>query len=359
MDSVEISLLTCSPHEEIYSLYGHTAIRYHNLHTGQDIVFNWGIFNFKAPHFVLRFVFGLTDYELGILPFGNFCAYYQKWGSSVTEQILNLTDDEKRALIAAMSNNYRPENRVYRYNFFFDNCATRPRNIIEQNLQGKVLYAPHEGDTPSFRDLIHQCAANHPWAMFGNDMLLGLRADFATSREEWEFLPSNLLYDFDHAQIRGTDGSLRPLVKERRTAVRAGVQMIDQDFPLTPKACALILLLVSVVIAVYEWKHKKTLKYWDALLMTLQGLAGCVLFIMLFSQHPATSSNLQILLLNPQPLFFIPAVLRRRSTQWWNILLVTSILFLLGGFFQHYAEGMYVLALCLLIRFLSNKKHEK
>ena len=120
----------------------------------------------------------------------------------------------------------------------------------------------------------------------------------------------------------------------------------------------LLLLSVSLIIFALEWKHHKTYKYWDALLMLIQGLAGCVLFVMLFSQHPTTSTNLQILLLNPLPLFFIPAILKRKkSTLWWPILGTMAILFFIGAIWQHYAEGMIVLALCLLIRIWSNKKN--
>jgi len=128
LDSVEVSLLTCSPHEEIYSLYGHSALRWHDLHqegprAGEDLAFNWGIFNFDKPYFVARFVFGLTDYELGVIPYQAFCSYYEQWGSSVTEQVLNLTNEEKQKLKEALANNLLPENRIYRYNFFYDNCS--------------------------------------------------------------------------------------------------------------------------------------------------------------------------------------------------------------------------------------------
>ena len=101
MDSVEVSLLTCSPHEEIYSLYGHTALRWHDLRSDEDLAFNWGIFNFKKPYFVLRFVFGLTDYELGGIPMKYFVKEYESVGSSVTEQVLNLTSEEKQRLFQA------------------------------------------------------------------------------------------------------------------------------------------------------------------------------------------------------------------------------------------------------------------
>jgi membrane-associated HD superfamily phosphohydrolase len=119
----------------------------------------------------------------------------------------------------------------------------------------------------------------------------------------------------------------------------------------------LVLLAVSLCVLVMEWRRHKTYKYWDALLMLVQGLAGCVLFAMLFSEHPTTSTNLQILLLNPLPLFFIPAILKRKKTLWWTILLTMVVLFYLGAIFQEYAEGMMLLALCLLIRFWSHYRN--
>lgn len=354
-DSIEVSLLTCSPHEEIYSLYGHTALRWHDLHqsgpsAGNDIAFNWGIFNFNKPYFVLRFVFGLTDYELGIMPFQYFCTYYEKWGSSVTEQVLNLSNKEKMKLEAALQENLQPENRIYRYNYFYDNCSTRPRNIIEECINGKVEYAQREDYTPSYREMVGVCTRNHPWGTFGNDILLGIKADFKTDMRQQEFLPDNLLYDFDRAQIYA-DGTYRPLVKERRMVVLPGVQIIEKDFPLTPTECAVVLLIVALLLRGLEWKLKKVFVWWDVLLMLAQGLAGCVLFAMIFSQHPTTSLNLQILLLNPLPLFFIPSIIRGKKTKWQNLLLVLVVLFFIGSLFQHYAEGMLILALSLLSRF--------
>jgi hypothetical protein len=361
MDSIEVSLLTCSPHEEIYSLYGHSAIRWHNLRqqgpgaVTEDFVFNWGVFDFRKPYFIPRFVFGLTDYELGAYPYNYFWPYYKEYGSSVVEQVINLTNAEKIRLKEILVENLRPENKVYRYNYFYDNCSTRPRDIIEKCISGKVEYAQREEYTPSYREMVHQCTRNHPWAAFGNDILLGVRADMKTSLREQEFLPGNLMYDFDRAQIY-VDGQYRPLVKERRILVPPGVQIIEQDFPLTPTECAWILMAICLIIVVWEWRRGKTLKYWDALLMLLQGLAGCVLFVMLFSQHPTTSTNLQILLLNPVSLFFIPSILRRRPTHWWRILTVMTVLFLLGGIFQQYAEGMIIVALSLLSRAMIHLK---
>lgn len=358
-DSVEVSLLTCAPHEEVYSLYGHTALRWHDLHTKQDFVFNWGIFNFQKPHFVVRFVFGLTDYELGVTDYKPFAAYYRHWGSMVSEQVLNLTGAEKARLQGLLAENLRPENRIYRYNYFFDNCSTRPRDMVERCLDGTVQYEERQDFEPSFRQMIREKTGHHEWATEGNDLLLGVRADMKTTREEQEFLPENLMFDFDHAQIHGNDGSWRPLVKARRMTVEPGVQVRVPDFVLSPVAVGIVLLTVSLLVFAVEWRRGRTYILWDAALMTLTGLAGCVLFVMLFSQHPATTSNLQVLLINPVHLFFIPSVVRRRRTYYWKVLLVMALLLLVGSIFQRYAMLTPFLALCLLTRFWIHKRSEK
>ena len=347
MDSVEVSLLTCSPHEEIYSLYGHAALRWHN--GDQDLVFNWGMFSFSKPFFALRFVFGLTDYELAAYPFDRFWPYYQQWGSSITEQVLNLTNDEKRKLQEALAENLREENRVYRYNFFYNNCSTKPRDMVEQCIKGEVIYNEREDFAPTFREMVRECNRNHAWSKCGNDMLLGLKADLKTNRSEQEFRPMNLMQDFARAQIYN-DGAYRPLVKEQRMLVAPGVQQIEPDFILSPSEIAVLLFLLSLGIALYEWRKKKIARWWDVLLMTVQGLAGIVLTVMIFSQHPTTSLNLNLLLFNPLPLFFIPAIIKGKRHLWRKVLLAMIALFALGSIFQSYAEGIWIVALCLLIR---------
>ena len=356
MDSVEFSLLTCQPHDEVYSLYGHTAIRYHELRPGGlDWAFNYGVFDFKKPHFVARFVFGLTDYELGAYPYKYFVKEYRRFGSMVTEQVLNLTDEEKMALHDALAINLRPENKIYRYNYFYNNCTTKARDIIESCINGKVEYAGREDYTPSYRDMVHSMTRNNPWSRFGNDLLLGIKADWKTDLRQQEFLPGNLLYDFDHAQIY-SNGNYRPLIKERRIAVPAGVQIIESGFPLSPLACAAILLAVGIVIFFVEWRKKRVFVLWDVLLMMTTGTIGIVLTLMLFSQHPTVSLNLQIILCNPLPWLFLWPVIRGRETRYWKITAILAVLFLIGSFFQCYAEGIHVLALCLLMQCYANMK---
>ena len=154
-DSVRVSLLTCAAGGEIYSLFGHTAIRYENYTRGIDAVFNYGMFNFNAPNFIFRFALGETDYQLGVTDYEHFAAEYNYLGRDVWQQTLNLTEEEKERLIALLTENYRPENRVYRYNFFYDNCATRPRDQIERAVNGTLQYADNmtaNSTGISFRD---------------------------------------------------------------------------------------------------------------------------------------------------------------------------------------------------------------
>ena len=349
-DSLEISLLTCSPHQEVYSLYGHTAIRLQDKASGSDFVVNYGLFDFSQPHFVLRFVFGLTDYSMGTVPFRFFEMEYGKRGSSVTEQVLNLTSDEKVRILQALEVNSR--NPIYRYNYFHDNCTTRARDMLLSHLNGEVSFTSPADSSATFRSMIHDWNENSPWARFGNDILLGVGADRKTTREERQFLPYNLMKDFANATIQGD--SLRPLVKRTETIVPAVEQKSKSSFPLRPWACALIILFITLIVTLAEWKSRRILWGYDLVLMVACGLAGLVLTAMIFSQHPTVSLNLQILLFNPLPLILaipVARAARKHKHHWWWILsLVLIILFLIGGFIQHYAEGMYILALSLLTR---------
>lgn len=355
MDSVEISLLTCSPHEAIYSLYGHTAIRINDQRNGEDLAVNYGLFSFEKPHFVLRFLFGLTDYEMGIEPFEAFCRQYRYYGSSVTQQVLDLTNEEKWNIVKAVNINYMPENSVYRYNYFYDNCTTRAVDMLTTHLaDAHVVFEGEQQKYPSFREMVHGCLPHHPWNRFGNDMLLGVKADCKTTLREHQFLPANAMDDFRHAMIVGQDGSNRPLVLREEIVVPEGAQDVWKDFPLSPKDVFLIVLAITVLITLLEAYTKKVLWGYDALLMILCGLAGIVLFLMLFSQHPTVRGNLLLLLLNPLPLFFIWRMIRRarkrlpdRQYAGWIILIC---LFFIGGIWQHYAEGIFLLASSLLIR---------
>ena len=137
-DSASISILTCSPGQEVYAKFGHSGIRINDSVTKTDMVFNYGIFSFNTENFYYKFIKGETDYYLGVHPTDFFLAEYEERNSMVWEQVLNLSTTEKRKIINALIDNYRPENRVYRYNYVFDNCATRPRDKILNNITGYI-----------------------------------------------------------------------------------------------------------------------------------------------------------------------------------------------------------------------------
>ena len=151
---IHLGLLTCQPSQEVYSLYGHTAIHYINREQGIDVAVNYGMFSFNKPHFILRFVFGLTDYEMGVQPFDDFCAAYAYEQRGITEQVLNIPAEVKLEIAEALERNYLPQNREYRYNYFYDNCTTRARDMIVGSLKPLIQYERKDGG-PSFRKMIH------------------------------------------------------------------------------------------------------------------------------------------------------------------------------------------------------------
>lgn len=358
MRNVEISLLTCYPHEEIYALYGHTAIRYKNSEEGIDLAINYGLFSFQKPFFILRFIFGLTDYEMGIEPFSSFLEQYDRYGCAVKEQTLNLSDEDKARITEAIEKNYQIENRTYRYNYFYDNCTTRARDIIVDNIKGKVEYNFNNQSKLSFRQMIHQYNNNHKWARFGNDLLLGVEADQNTSMQERQFLPENLMNDFARATVNG-----KKLVSATTTIVNQ-TRSETTDYAVTPTVCFLLLFFVSLLVVFSEWKTKKIFWGYDLLIMAATGLSGVILFMMLFSQHPTVRCNLQILLLNPLPLIFFFITRKNRCKKWWTIWLILIICFFIGGIWQSYAEGMYLAGLSVLTRplahlLLANRKGYK
>ena len=356
MDSVEISLLTCNPRQNVYSLYGHTAIRFTDRTRGIDLAVNYGMFSFSKPFFVLRFVFGLTDYEMGIEDFEEFRQQYESYGCGVRQQVLNLTVKEKAAIAAAIQENYEPQNRVYRYNYFYDNCTTRARDILLKNITGTVRYASEKRSYPSYREMVHSYNADHPWARFGNDLLLGIKADMPTRHAQQQFLPDNLRKDFDNAAIVSPDGSKRPLVSKSFWVVKPVAQPLKKEFPLTPTQCALLFAAMTVALTVYEYTKKKNYWGYDAALLAADGTCGLILFAMVFSEHPTVSLNFQILALNPLSLVFIYPTVKKLKMHAINIWLkawgVMLVAFFFAGIFQTYAEGMYIVASSLLIRYL-------
>ena len=310
-DSVRVSLLTCAPGSEIYSLFGHTALRYENPAKGEDWVFNYGLFSFDTPNFVYRFVKGETDYQLGVIPYRYFEGEYAMRGSSVYQQELNLTDKEKENVIRLLRENYLPANRVYRYNYFYDNCTTRARDKVEQGIEGKVVY-PESEKKRSFRDIVREYTAGHEWSAFGIDLCLGSEADEPIDERKQMFSPFYMLEYARGAMIHRAD-TIVPFVKEEKllldfSSKDEGVFEKDEDISLpSPWACALVWWVLTFVVTGLGIKNGKVYWLWDILLFGAQGLAGCIIaFLFFFSIHPTVGSNWLLLILNPLPLLYMP-----------------------------------------------------
>lgn len=356
MDSVDISLLTCEPFDMVYALYGHTGIRINDRALGQDVAVNYGVFDKTKPNFIPRFILGLTDYTMSFVPLEVFTGEYGYYGCWMREQILNLTAQEKLRIIAALEENYRPENRVYRYNFFFNNCTTKARDIIVNNLDGRVEYAKtgmQEGER-SFRELIHWKNDGYNWAALGNDMLLGVQSDRNTTLDERQFLPEVLMQDFDNAVIVNPDGSRRSLVKSSDMLLQHGICQVEPmgSFPLTPRALAVCIALIVTAFTIYERKRMKhTAKWFDRVLFCLAGLLGLILTIMLFSEHPTVRINLQIFLFSPLWLGLVWFMHRNRRVVIAGIVLIAA--YYAGALLQDYSEGTMILASSLLVRLIN------
>ena len=367
MDSVRISLLTCAPGSEIYALFGHSAIRYEHPALQRDWVFNYGMFSFSEPNFVMRFVKGETDYQLGVIPYSYFEAEYAERGSSVYQQVLNLTAEEKVNLVKALQENYLPANRVYRYNYFYDNCTTRARDKIEECIDGKVVYTTPTHEV-TFRDIIHEYTEGHEWSEFGIDLCLGADADKPIDLRQQMFAPFYMLEAARGAMIQRGD-TLVPLVKEEFKVVDV-VRTPEPGFPISPMAGACVLLAVTMVVVGVGVRNGHISCIWDGFLFGLQGIGGCVIaFLFFFSVHPTVGSNWMLVLLNPIPLFYLPFMIyqslgrKKDAYHGVNAIVLTFFMILMPLIPQEFNLTVLPLALSLWLTsvghlFIYNRNHQ-
>ena len=354
-DSIRFSLLTCAPGTEIYSLFGHTAIRYENYTRRIDVAFNYGMFSFNTPNFIFRFVAGETDYQLGITPYSYFEAEYAMRGSSVYQQVLNLTQSEKERLLTILENNYLPESRIYRYNYFYDNCTTRARDKIEECIEGKVVY-PDSLSGKSYRSIVHEFTAGSPWDEFGIDLCLGAEADKEINKRQQMFSPFYMKYYASNAYIVDAGGTRRPLILDETKIVDVEPEEVQPGFILSPLMCGSLFLALCVVMAWGQWKTQRIWWGWDIVLYGLQGLAGCIIaFLFFFSVHPTVGSNWLLILFNPIPLLYLPFMVYKavkRKKDYYhvgNMVYLTLFITILPFCGQEFNLTVLPLALGLLV----------
>ncbi|MBF6598549.1 MAG: DUF4105 domain-containing protein [Fermentimonas sp.] len=303
-DNARVSLLTASEwHGAVYALFGHTAIRVLDDSSGVDAVFNYGYFDSSQPNFMYNFVRGKTDYVLGVTTFNDFMYEYEYKGQSVTEQVLNLTTAEKQQLFNALYINSLPENMRYRYNYLYDNCATRPRDMIEEYVNGTIIYPP-TSKTQTFRDLLHECTAEHKWTKFGIDLMVGSTSDRVIDVREKMFIPSYLMGSFEGAVMVVNDTLSYPLVENTEVILDLNSERNSarEQTIFTPFVTAFALLLLSIIISLLQLVNLNKVrpaKIYDTLLFGGAGIGSLVLLtLMFFSEHPATNPNWNFVWLN-------------------------------------------------------------
>lgn len=351
-DSIEISLLTCSPGSEIWAQYGHTAVRIHNLTTGTDIAINYGMFDMHQSYFILKFIFGITDYKMGVMPMDYFLAEYSYERRGVTEQVLNLSQKDKQAIINAFNKNLKPENVTYRYNYFYDNCTTRARDLIVKHLKRKVVY-PKADKERSYREMIHDYNKNFLWSQFGEDLLLGINADKPQGQKEQQFLPNNLMNDFAKAKYNG-----QPFVKDTNILLPTSQPSNTAALSISPLMASILLLIVGILINIYEVKNKKISRIYDFCVILSAGIMGLIFFVMVFSSHPCVSLNGLLLAFNPLLLIGLYPVLKTKCAllfnKMWHIWTVLVLFCLAIGGIQHYPTPIIIVALLLLINCITH-----
>lgn len=358
-DSAKISVITCSPGEIVYEQFGHSAIRYQDVNTGIDLMFNYGVFNFNKPHFLFRFIKGETDYELGVYDSKYFFPEYVKRNSQVTEQELNFTKVEKQQLIDALMLNYQPENREYRYNFIFDNCATRPRIKIEQTLGSeKIVYSQEHTQYNTFRHWIGKYVGFFSWTKFGIDLLLGKETDRIATKMEATFLPDILMEELSEAQIKSPNGAFRPLIKSEKVLVQKNPEPdVIPSFVEKPAFVMLLVLLVGLIFTYIEFVKKKNWKIIDSSLLIFTGIVGLmVFFMMFFSVHPLVKSNFNILWVNPVNIFVGIILWSKKCNKTAFYFQIANVMLFVGVFvvflfsIQHINVAAVPIILLLLVR---------
>ena len=289
-DQARISLITCTPGEELYARYGHTAIRVCDSVQDIDIVFNYGIFDFNTDHFYWKFVKGETWYELGASPYWWFMREYEETQRPVYEQVLNLDSTQREAIWQALVVNYQPENRQYLYNFVFDNCATRPFVLLEQAL-GDSIVSPYTGYTGvSYRRFIRHYTPQGSWADFGINLLFGPRADQPMNNRQRLFLPEELMRYMSQAHHGST-----PMISSEQIGAFA-IQPVP--WYETWYFGLVLYFIVLCLISLYDRKRQR----WSWGIELAIGIPYALLliivtFLTFFSCHPLVGFGWRLLIL--------------------------------------------------------------
>lgn len=368
-EKAEIHILTCGPYQgELYSAFGHSAIRVKDPRKGYDILYNYGVFDFDQPNFYLNFARGHLNYKLGVTEYRNFRDYYIYYNRYIHEQVLNLSHEQKQELFDFLQWNALPENQYYLYDYFYDNCATRVRDALVKTFGDNVQFdGSYVNTNYTIRELTDLYLKQQPWGDLGIDICLGLPMDKVAAPYEYMFLPDFIEKGFNHATIV-RDGKRVPLVKNTIITYDSTPEE-DQASAITPLISFIILLFIGMIVSYFGYKKGKLYAGFDVLLFSVIGLIGWLLLLLwLATDHNAAARNFNLLWAIPLhfPIALLllmrkkPAFLKRYFSATW---LVSILLLLCWAFLPqqiHYAFIPFVILIGLrafyIQKFLS--KHE-
>ena len=304
-----ISVITIGPfQEELYSAFGHSAFRVYDPVLRTDAAYHYGVFDFDQPNFYLNFARGYLYYKQGINDYQPFQDYYIYYNRKVHQQVLNLTDEQKQKLYDYLQWNSLPENVQYRYDYFYNNCATKIRDVVIAALGEEVTFDGSYITTDyTIRELTDIYLKYQPWGDLGIDIGLGLPIDKKAAPSEYMFLPDYVESGFDHASIR-QNGGLVPLVKEKVIVYEAREEGIPSGPP-HPLLVFGVVALACLVISILDYKRKKLSLWLDVIVLGSTGLVGCMLFFLwFFTDHNDSAYNLNLLWALPTHLIVLFAL---------------------------------------------------
>ncbi len=369
----QISILTASPSNEAsYTVYGHAGLRIKDRLQYIDITLNYGIFDF-TDNFLFHFLSGQTDYLVVPIATSFYINEYLSRGSNITEITLNLDNETKSYLWHYLINNIEPQNRIYRYNFFYDNCSIRLLNIIKTAIsksnQEKQLYLEakelkHKLPPSTWRDEINKLEAENPWLVLGTDLALGAPTDNSINIEERCFLPNYLAIILPHYDIISKDKQgntqRRSLVQSIKVIGENSIKKVDRNvwYYLSHPLTIAIILLLFLYTQVWRFYKKGIVlnRSWDLIIFGLTGLVGLLLFyISFYSEHPHVFPNYNLWVLNPLNLLIgVPFLSIKRLNNWAYRYHFANFVSLMGFFLmvvflpQHFNVVIYLIALILL-----------
>jgi hypothetical protein len=331
LSEAEFFLLTCGPGTETYSVYGHSALRILLPDKNSDFVYNWGVFDFDTPNFAWKFAKGRLEYMLGVYPYKSFLEEYKSENRWVISQKINLEEEEKHQLFVLISENLKPENIKYRYDFFFDDCSTRIRDLLEKAVGNKLLYPTEEAKKklPTFRQLTGEHQKGFPWLNFGIDLLMGSPCDKKAAFRDRMFLPLYLQTGLSALEVRQGDKMI-PLLTNPEVKISSGQPALKEN-PLGSPIFIFSLTLIVFILLSAVFKKTGHNRIMDLLVFALFALLSVLMiFSNFFTDHQQMKWNLNIIWLNPFIIICLAClILNKGGKIWFRLTFWFALVFLI------------------------------